>query len=96
MSQTPAELSEGTRRRHDAPKRALVPEAKRELASTAMTLSELEERIEHDRFARFIAQSNVERFERILAGSLDDDLRRRIEILLEEERAKLAAAPTGP
>lgn len=43
---------------------------------------------------RFIIEANIKRFSEMLREELDDEQRRRIEALLSEERAKLAALET--
>jgi hypothetical protein len=99
MPPTPAELREQSRLYRQAAEKETTVEFKRRLASHALALAQLAEKIERD---EFVAQANIERYRRMLAQGLDAKRRRMIEALLQEERAKLAnltgrtTGETGP
>lgn len=92
MQLRPAKLRELSQLYRQAAKKEATLEIKRRLASHALALAELAERIARD---TFVTEANIERYRRMLAQSLDEKRRKTIETLLREERKKLAGPQTG-
>lgn len=88
MLRTPAELRAEARIYTAAVRREPDPEMKRRLARHAFTLAQLAEHLERE---GFVISSNIDRYEHMLDGVLDDSRRKQVDILLNEERAKRAA-----
>lgn len=88
----PARLRELSQFYRQAAKREATAEIRRRLASHALALAELAEKIERD---EFVTAANIERYRQLLAQALDDTRRRTIEALLVEERKKQARPNFG-
>ncbi|MGO8915493.1 MAG: hypothetical protein ACLQJR_06255 [Stellaceae bacterium] len=89
MLLTPAELREQSDLYRQAAEKEATLEIKRRLASHALALAQLAERIKRD---KFVAESNVERYRRMLTQAPDAAQRSTIERLLQDEEAKLAGS----
>ena len=93
MVRTPAELRMEARLYTEAADREGNADMKRRLARHAFALAQGAEQLERE---QFVIKANIERYEHMLTSALDDGPRKRIDALLGEERAKLAAlAPEG-
>jgi hypothetical protein len=89
---TPAELLAEARLYLEASHRETKAEMKYRLTDHALTLAQLAEKVERERFA---IEANIERFEQLLRNGLDDGPRKQLDALLAEECAKLAALTAG-
>jgi rubrerythrin len=85
----PAKLRELSQLYRQAAEEEATLEIKRRLASHALVLAQLAEKIERD---AFVTESNIERFRGMLARALDQTQRKMIETLLMEERQKQAVS----
>jgi hypothetical protein len=87
---TPAQLREASQLYCQAAETEATPEIGRRLASHALALTQLAEVIERrERLDKFVSDTNVNRYRRMMAGPLDGKQRKMIEPLLKEEQAKL-------
>ncbi len=87
MRLTPAELREQSDLYRQAAEKETTLEIKRRLASHALALAQLAERIKRD---KFVTESNIERYRRMLTQVPDASQRITIEMALQAEEAKLA------
>ena len=92
MRLRPAVLRELSQLYREAAKRESTWEIRRRLASHALALAELAEKIERD---EFVTQANIERYRRMLSQSLDEKRRKTNEALLREEREKQVGSKAG-
>jgi len=93
MVRTLAELRAEVRIYTEAAHRESGLEMKPRLAGHALSLAQLAEQVQRE---RFVIEANIERYEHMLVSALDDGLSRHVDGLLNEERIKLAAlTPTG-
>lgn len=84
----PAKLRELSRLYRHAAEQEPTLEIKRRLASHALALAELAEKVERE---EFVTEANIERYRHLLAQAVDEKQRKTIETLLMEEREKRAA-----
>ena len=90
MVATPSMLREDVQRYLQAASEESVPEIKRRLASHAFALSQLAERIERSRrIGEFVTRANIEHYVGVLGAALDEDRRKTVQFLLNQERQKL-------
>jgi hypothetical protein len=94
---TPAQLREASRLYRDAAENEATPEIGRLLASHALALTQLAEVVERrERVDEFVRNANIERYQRMMAGLLDDKHRKMIQPLMEEEQARLRSSAIKP
>src|SRR5438105_2321846 len=86
MLPSPKELRELSERIRAAVPKAHTSDMKQQLAAHALLLAHVAEQIGRDSPAdEFVRRSDIERYERLLAGALDERTRSTVEALLAED-----------
>jgi hypothetical protein len=86
MLPKPDELRGLSERFIQAVEKVTAIELRKRLAAHALTLAQVAEQLERgDLLSAFVHNANVERYERLLAGALDEETRAMVERLLAEE-----------
>jgi hypothetical protein len=91
------ELRAEARRLRDAASRISDPEAKKELASRALELSQRAEALANGMIDCEIVRANIERYRSLLAaGELDENQKRIVQEMLADAESLLANPPKDP